>query len=260
MNRKGRHPATTLVVYCLTGIAAMICLPIGRSSAQQPNVHFYHMGTMPPGLVGATRLQRGGPVNGYFQPVEFRGPAGLQVAPAENGRFAEPANCPADFGLLVGRVYRLRVTGIPGYPGMELFPTVEIIDRLYPPVGQEVQFPVVVDLTPDDLKLALEGKFVTRVIYVEDPMKAMPVSFDGKQQPWFEAKPGSDPLAIADTLGRPIAILRMGGVVPMSEQIDAGFAYGFPPFVKYPPKVKLLPRPPKPAANGADPTAERQGI
>ncbi|RMG00434.1 MAG: hypothetical protein D6741_06805 [Planctomycetota bacterium] len=257
MNRT-RHRRATVILCSVIYLAASACLSIGESAAQQPNVHFYHMGTMPPGLVGATRLQRGGPVNGYFQPVEFRGPAGLQVAPAENGRFAEPANCPADFGFLVGHVYRLRVTGIPDYPGMELFPTVEIVDRLYPPVGQEAQFPVVVDLTLDDLKLALEGKFVTRVIYVEDPMKAMPVSFDGKQQPWFEVKPGTDPLAVADTLGRPIAILRMGGVVPMSENIDAGFAYGFPPFVKYPPKVKLLPRPPKPAATGSALPADRQ--
>ena len=71
-----------------------------------------------------------------------------------------------------------------------------------------------VELTEEDLKLALAGKFVTRVIYLEDPRNALPVRDDPQEQTWFEAAPGQDPLAVADGLGRPVAILRMGGRLP----------------------------------------------
>ena len=93
---------------------------------------------------------------------------------------------------------------------MEVFPTIEVIDRLYAPPGQECRFAIPVESTEDDLKLAVDGKFVTRVIYLEDPRNALPArDRSAKAQNWFEVAPGQDPLAVADGLGRPVAILRM---------------------------------------------------
>jgi hypothetical protein len=138
-------------------------------------------------------------------------------------------------GLLIGSVYRLRVTGIPMAEGQEVFPTVEIIDRLFTPIGQEHRFSVPVELSEEDLRLALAGKFVTRVIYVEDPRNALPVRDDPKQQTWFEVAPGQDPLAVADEMGRPIAILRLGGRLPDANAgPDPQFFYGCPPYLDYP--------------------------
>ena len=118
-------------------------------------------------------------------------------------------------GLQIGPVYRLQVTDIPNNPGVEIFPTVEVIDRLYPPPGLALRFPIPIELTQDELELAARGMFVTRVIYVEDPSIALPIrqTKDG-EQPWIEAPPGEDPLVAADGLGRPVAILRIGGRVP----------------------------------------------
>ena len=96
---------------------------------------------------------------------------------------------------------------------MEIFPTIEVIDRTYAPVDQQVRFAIPLELDLEDINLALQGKFVTRVIYLEDPHKALPTpSVNG--QSWFEVGPGRDPLAVADELGRPVAILRMGARVP----------------------------------------------
>ena len=61
-------------------------------------------------------------------------------------------------GLTIGPVYRFRVTEIPGQPGLEIFPTVELIDRLYPPPGQALRFPVPIELTQDELLMAAEGR------------------------------------------------------------------------------------------------------
>ena len=46
---------------------------------------------------------------------------------------------------------------------------------------------------------------------------------------------GQDPLAVADALGRPVAILRLGGRLPDHQTgPDEHFLYGSPPVVKYP--------------------------
>jgi hypothetical protein len=227
----GRAPVASRVVAlaaCLLGAAHAAAQP-------PPAVHYQHHALMPPGAIGGWQLRRGGPLAGHFQPVEVRGPEGTHVSMAPDGRFEAPQPVPLVRGLLVGAVYRLRVTGIPLAEGQELFPTIEVIDRLYPPPGEETRFPIVVELTREDMDLALAGKFVVRVIYLEDPDAAIPVAQDGGQQPWFEAAPGEDPLRVADAWGRPVAILRIGSVVPqdlLNPDIDL---FGSPPYMVYPP-------------------------
>ena len=60
------------------------------------------------------------------------------------------------------------------------------------------------------------------MIYLEDPRHALPARDNPQAQNWFEAAPGQDPLAVADGLGRPVAILRLGGKA-------AGSGHGSPP-------------------------------
>jgi hypothetical protein len=217
--------------------------------AQQPGVHYWHQGAMPPGAIGTRQLTRGGPLPGYFQPVEIKAPSGTVVSLASEGRFDESQPESRKVGMLIGSVYRLRVTGIPLAEGSEVFPTIEIVDRTYAPIGMELRFPIPIELSEEDLKLALAGKFVTRVIYLEDPRNALPVRSSPNAQDWFEVQPGQDPLAVADGLGRPVAILRMGGRMPdMSENPDPTFFFGCPPYLRYPSEpvketVKLLPKP-----------------
>ncbi len=214
------------------GLAAML-------RAQQPPVHYWHQGVMPPGAIGSRQLTRGGPLPGFFQPVEIKAPSGALISLAAEGQFDEPQQGSRKVGMLIGAVYRVRVTGIRLAAGMEVFPTVEIIDRTYAPIGMELRFPIPIELSAEDLRLALEGKFVTRVIYVEDPRNALPARENHQAQEWFEVKPGQDPLAVADALGRPVAILRMGGRLPATSQSpDPSFLFGCPPYVCFPSEVQ----------------------
>jgi hypothetical protein len=135
--------------------------------------------------------------------------------------------------MAIGPVYRLKVTDIPYFPGEELFPTVEVIDRLYPPPGLALRYPIPIELTQDELEMAIEGMMVTRVIYVEDPNQALPVEQKSDEQPWIEAAQGDDPLVVADGLGRPVAILRIGSRMPPTDSTSEAFAYGSPPLVEY---------------------------
>ena len=216
--------------------AVLVCLASGLpAAAQGPPVHWLHAGAMPPGAIGSQRLLRGGPLSGYFQPVRIRAPQGARISLATEGSFSEPQPGDALVGMHVGPVYRLQITDIPNNPGQELFPTVEIIDRLYPPPGLALRYPVPIELTQDELQIALDGMMVTRVIYVDDPNQALPVEQSTEEQPWIEAPHGEDPLVVADHLGRPVAILRIGGRVPMANSQNESFAYGNPPLVQYDP-------------------------
>ena len=130
----------------------------------------------PPGAIGSRQLQRGGPLAGFFQPVEIKAPAGVSISLAVANQFGPPQKAPRRVGLLIGSVYRLRVTNIPlpQAEGMEIFPTIEVIDRTYAPADQQVRFAIPVEIALQDIELAMQGKFVTRVIYLEDPHNALP--------------------------------------------------------------------------------------
>ncbi len=232
------------VFFCPAAILALWWLGAAAElPARQPDAHYLHHGVMPPGAIGARQLRRGGPLPGFYQPVEIKAPRGVLVSLAVENRFDRPTPAPRNAGMLIGAVYRLRVTDIPLAEGMEVFPTIEVIDRTYAPPGQERRFPIPVVLTEEDLKLALAGKFVTRVIFLEDNRRALPA--DAAEQNWFEAAPGQDPLAVADGLGRPVAILRLGARLP-DEEHNPFFFFGSPPFIPFSaaPKVSLLPPPP----------------
>lgn len=187
--------------------------------AQKLPAHYRHHSDLPPGAIGSAQLQRGGPLPGYFQPVEIKAPEGAEISLLASGQFLESQAVPVKAGLLVGGVYRFRVSQIPYQFGREVFPTVEVIDRLYPPGGQQARFPIVVEITQEDLEFALDGKFITRVIYLEDPERALAASEESiGGQNGFDVKPGDNPIEIADTMGRPMAILRMGAWLPINNQ------------------------------------------
>ena len=224
--------------------AVLMCLALSAPAfGQDASAHWRHVGAMPPGAIGSQRLVRGGPLSGYCQPVEIRAPHGARIAPAAANGFAESHPDRLLAGLQIGPVYRFKVTEIPGHPGVEVFPTVEMVDRMYPPPGQSLRFPVPVELTQQELEMAAEGSFITRVIYVEDPQLALPVAEKPSDDTrWIDVRPGEDPLITADGLGRPIAILRMGGRTPESEQAEAAFVYGAPKPVVYN-RPNSLPKP-----------------
>jgi hypothetical protein len=199
--------------------------------AQRTGVHFEHAGGLSPGAIGRRQLQRGGPLRGYFQPVRIVVPEGSKVALASEGKFDRPTAQGRTASMLIAPVYRLRVTNIPLQEGREVYPTIEIVNRIYPPAGQKWRFTIPIELTKEDLTLALDGKFITRVIYLEPPASALPVATDGKHQEWFEIDPQENPLVVADRLGRPVAILRMGSRMPIDVRNPSPkFMYGSPPW------------------------------
>ncbi|HEY2828326.1 MAG TPA: hypothetical protein VGJ04_12065 [Pirellulales bacterium] len=208
------------------------CLLFAATAWADPPVHFLHEGILVPGAIGAAQLQRGGPLPGYFQPLEIRAPAGAAISVAVEDQFTQLRPAPLKTAMLIGPVYRLRVTNIPHHEGDEVYPTIEVINRLYPPMGEELRFPVPIELTQNDLVAAMEGKFITRIIYLENPRAAYAREEDPKSQLTLEASPKEDPLVMADRLGRPMAIVRIGGRTPEDvSNPGAEFMYHSPPLL-----------------------------
>ena len=77
--------------------------------AQQPNVHYLHHGVMPPGAIGSQQLQRGGPLPGFFQPVEIKAPPGALISLAAADQFEPSRPGPRKAGFLDRR--RLSAAG-----------------------------------------------------------------------------------------------------------------------------------------------------
>jgi hypothetical protein len=188
----------------------------------QPQGHYIYRADFPPGVIGNRQLQRSPHLPGYFQPVEIRAPGGTLVSLAGEAGFEEPVSNAVLAGMLIGPVYRCKVINIPRLTGVEIYPTIEVIDRLYPPPGQAVRYPIPIELQQDELEAAASGQFVTRVIYLEQPDLALPVQDRKGAQRVFEVNPIDDPLEVADRLGRPMAILRMGSRIPDENDLANG--------------------------------------
>lgn len=150
----------------------------------------------------------------WFQPIRIDVEDGADVSiyyarPVQ----AQTLASPAQLGVIVGHTYRLRIRNIPEMPGVELFPTIEVIDRLHPPRGQEHEYPIPVHIDRKDIDLAIEGNLVTRVVYLEQPQLAAPFELDVSTRT-RDVDAAQNALEEADRFGRPVLILRMGGRLP----------------------------------------------
>lgn len=178
--------------------------------------------TTAPGVAGKwAGAQRGFvPV---MQPVKVELPQGGRVA-----FYSSPGGDHADVSassvvaLRVGSVYRLKISDLPGFEGAELYPTVELIDRLHPPRGREIEFAIPIALTEEEISLAIQGRLITKVVYLERPDRADPVGSADAARSQF-ARPRDNVLGLAHDMGRPMAIVRLGGREPDAEAVDSGF-------------------------------------
>ncbi len=189
------------------------------------------------GIPHAAAQQFGGPGGAYHQPFSQHTPPGqlagvlnynrqydpawrqpLKVDIAGGGNvevYQGPASIaagpsPAVIACGAGHLYRLKISNLPGRPGTEFFPTIELLDRLHPPTGREVEFAIPIVITEADLRRATAGNLVTRVIYLEQPQLAQQIDPLKREIPQA-VLPTRNVLQEADRLGRAMAIIRIGG-------------------------------------------------
>jgi len=180
----------------------------------------------PPGAVPADDAVPGMPVLApEVQVVRFQGPPGLAVevlAPAPTPVSTGDGQGIITVGLVRGVGYRLRIGNIPERPGAELFPVIEVVGHLHRPIDIDPgKYPIRVVFNQDDLEDAVDrGRLVTKVIYLEDPDSAIPLRMAKDQVGVLTINPSEPPLRVASALGRPMAIVRLGGRRPAPEDLD----------------------------------------
>jgi hypothetical protein len=104
--------------------------------------------------------------------VQFTGPAGMQVrwfiksADGKSGYPGPPLFVPGRYNFKQGHTYRLKLAHIPGFPGLEVYPTLEV--PLATPATQEflAHNAVRLELTDDDFKQIKNGQLVVKTIYL----------------------------------------------------------------------------------------------
>ncbi len=153
------------------------------------------------------------PRPGQSSQLAFVGPQGMTVAwdVANPGQFdSDPLICPGRSNFPQGAIYRLKLTNIPGRPGVELYPTLEIGPSMPRTDAYLAHNAIPIQFTEEDFDQVLSGNFVTKVIYLPDP------EFQEMAQAGVETlvstrlDPGQDPIIEADRRGAIMAIVRVG--------------------------------------------------
>jgi uncharacterized repeat protein (TIGR01451 family) len=206
-----------------------VALQIGLSAASLAQEHIQDNRYVPldqnapVGRVGRWTGIIGKGLAGSFQSVHVTLPTAGKVTVYNGGpETGVTLGAPAQFRIGVGCVYRLKIAGMLEFPGVELYPSIEIFDRLHPPAGREFEFPVPIAFTADEIDKAINGRMVTKVVYLEQPQFAvtgdLAPALLNRQMP-----PDRNLLIEADRLGRPMILVRLGGRTPDEGHPEEGF-------------------------------------
>ncbi|HEX3146686.1 MAG TPA: hypothetical protein VHR66_01205 [Gemmataceae bacterium] len=115
-------------------------------------------------------------------------------------------------GLRPGYTYRFQLTDVPGPTGTVLHPSIEVRGVLVPRPGLEdvSKHPVPIEFTENDIDRVLQGRMITKVYYLEDPEKAVPVAGVAGHALEFPAESVEEAIKDARGRGRPMLIVRLG--------------------------------------------------
>lgn len=202
---------------------AVVCglLITGVAHAQQPRKHSPLDHRAPIGKAAHWNVLARPSIHGYPQPVKISVPGTARVTFYDG---VQPegvtVDAPGQAKLPVGYAYRVRISELSDYPGVELFPTIEVMDRLHPPADQVDAYPIPIDLTVEEIEAVLADRMVTKVVYLERQDLPRPAHRRAAVS-LAELPSSSNLLESATHMGRPVAILRIGGRTLTSEERGA---------------------------------------
>ncbi|MFO0979502.1 MAG: hypothetical protein U0996_24065 [Planctomycetaceae bacterium] len=207
--------------FCSLTLLTAGLLSVSTAEAQQ--MYYPFSDRVPPGYTAEmmARVRQDDPY--YLQPIRIELPSeGTVAIYSANPEPSAVLAAPALASVNAGHLYRLRVADMPELPGVELYPSIEILDRLHPPVGRTLNYPIPIVLTKDDLEAAANGQLVTRVVYLEEPQLAATQDPLRRDIP-ISVPQGANALEEAERLGRPMVIVRIGGRTPTAMNTPISF-------------------------------------
>src|SRR5690242_7668619 len=115
------------------------------------------------------------PVLDWRTQVRFTGPAGIEVRwytrkpDGREGYSEPPLEAPGRYAFRQGAVYRLKLSGIPGRPGLELYPTLEVCPAGPGASDYLAHSAVSLELTDEDFQQVEDGAYLVKAIYLPGP-------------------------------------------------------------------------------------------
>jgi hypothetical protein len=155
----------------------------------------------------------GGGVSQEVSQVAFVGPEGMTTnwdVSAPGAFDSEQLVCPGRYNFPQGAIYRLKLSNIPGRPGVDLYPTLEVAPALPRTEAFLAHNAVPIQFTPEDFDQVMTGNFVTKVLYLPDPQFQELAVAGVETLVSTRLDPGVDPIVEADRRGAILAIVRLG--------------------------------------------------
>src|SRR5437660_2336175 len=125
--------------------------------------------------------------------VRFTGPQGMYVSVYQGQAAPRELPAPAAIGLRPGYIYRVRLHDMAEFPGVSLYPSLEVRGSLELPPGMSAaNYPAPIHFSDEDIRRALSGVLVTKVIYLEHPERANPTAAQPGQALEADSPPQRD--------------------------------------------------------------------
>src|SRR5262249_8030024 len=120
---------------------------------------------------------------------------------------------PATYNFAQGAIYRLKLSDIPDYPGVDLYPSLEVVPSGHRALTFLAHSSVPVSFSPDDFRMVASGNYVVKVIYLPDPQfQDIAVGGGLGELISTQLEPGVDPIAEACKRGSILLIVRLGNI------------------------------------------------
>jgi hypothetical protein len=162
--------------------------------------------------------------------IRFVEPKGMKIswfAPKPDGKPGFGANfldVPGRYNFLQAAIYRLKLMEIPGYPGLELYPTLEVVPANCKTATFLAHSAVPITFTQEDIDQVRAGNYVVKVIYLPDPQFQDLVVTGPDEVVSSRLEPGVDPITEALRRGSILAVVRLGNIdleAPNTPAMDA---------------------------------------
>jgi hypothetical protein len=190
-------------------------------------------GLAPPGAVAAVGALTGGPAPPFpvqRTEVRFVGPPGMKIAwygPSADGKGGfgpQFLEAPARYNFLQASIYRLKLSEIPNRPGVEYYPTLEVVPAKPKTCTFLAHSAVPVVFTEEDFDQVAAGNFVVKVIYLPDPQFQDLAVTGPDEVVSSRLEPGVDPIIEAKRRGSILLVVRLGNIdleAPNTPRMDA---------------------------------------
>lgn len=212
---------------------------------------------IPPGAKGPgglTTAQFAGAPAGPMFPSQrtqifFTKPAGMKIywiAQGPDGKpnySATPLETPGRFNFAQAAIYRLKLEKIPGRPGLELYPTLEVVPTSPKTNEFLAHNSVPVEFSEDDFKQVVDRNYIVKVIYLPDPQFQDAAGAGPDEIVSTRLEPGQDPIQEALRRGSILLVLRIGNIDQGLQHSPAMTAPvpGGPPMLMKPPGMGVPP-------------------